>query len=51
MELVKVGTKDGMRYGLNNNGKIVVEPTFESREALIDHYNATVKKVAKEQSK
>lgn len=41
MELIKYGTKEGMKYGLKDKGQIVVPPTFDSREELIDHYNET----------
>lgn len=35
MELVKYGTKDGMKYGLKENGRIVVEPIYSTHEELL----------------
>ncbi len=35
MKLIKYGTKDGIKYGLKDNGMIVVAPTYDTREELM----------------
>ncbi len=35
MKLVKYGSKDGIKYGLQDNGRIVVEPKYSTREELM----------------
>lgn len=35
MKLIKYGTKDGLKYGLQDRGRIVIPPIYESREELL----------------
>lgn len=35
MKLVKYGSKDGIKYGLQDNGRIVIEPKYSTREELM----------------
>lgn len=35
MKLVKYGSPDGTKYGLEDNGRIVVEPKYSTREELM----------------